>query len=136
MLAFLLCLSCSAYFIPQIIKSNIIKIHIKLLRYIVGVLFLVQSCIMLLHTVNYYKWLKSFESVAMNAQGLFPVNKAKIGVRYSGVAGYNWPWTNTTLSVLLRVNALSIVTNTINFKGWETFDPNLYRSIHWQIIRN
>jgi len=125
MLAFLLCISCAAYFIPQLIKNNLIKIDIKLLSYIVGMIFIVQSSIMLFHTVSYYKWLKSFESVAMNIQGLVPIDKTKIGVGYSGVAGYNWPWTNSTLSVLLRGNAESIVTNASNFKGWETFDPNL-----------
>jgi hypothetical protein len=124
MLAAILCTACIVFFWPKFFKSTeLIQIDLKLLSSIVGFAFIVQSSIMVFHTVGYYRWLKSFEEVAINVQGLIPIDKTKIGVGYGGVSGFNWPWSNSTLSVLLRGNAESIVTNASNFNGWETFDP-------------
>lgn len=126
MLAAILCIACMTIFIPQVFKRiKLIEINTKLLTYIVAMAFIVQSSILLFHTVGYYRWLKAFEEIAINIKGLVPIDKTKIGAGYGAVSGYNWPWSNSTLSVLLRGNAESIVTNASNFNGWETFDPKM-----------
>ena len=52
-----------------------------------------------------------------------PIDEAVFNKGQGPISGYNWPWTNSALSVLLRGNAEAIVTNARKFDGVETFDP-------------
>ncbi len=85
--------------------------------------FVIQSAPLLFHTVGYYRWLKQFEAAAISAQGLVPIDEVAFNKGQGPISGYNWPWTNSALSVLLRGNAEAIVTNARNFNGVDTFDP-------------
>ena len=75
------------------------------------------------HTAGYYRWLKAFEAEALRIEGLVPIDHTEFNKGYGSLSGYNWPWSNATLSVLLRGNAEAIITNASSFVGWETFDP-------------
>jgi hypothetical protein len=105
-------------FIRKFFKSNE-----SLLACIVMTVFLVQASLLLVHTSEYYKWLKAFEAEALVIEGLVPIDETQFNKGRGPISGYNWPWTNSTLSVLLRGNAEAIITNAKNFDGWETFDP-------------
>ena len=126
MLAGILCISYVVFYFPRIFKKiKFISVNTNLLSYVVTIVFIVQGGILLFHTFGYYRWLQTFEHTALTVEGLVPIDKTALGAGYGGVAGYNWPWSNSTLSVLLRGNAESIVTNASNFNGWETFDPRV-----------
>ena len=115
-----------AWLIPifeRLDKIQFFHVQKSLLSIVIMCVFLTESGLMLSHSVGFYRWLKSFESVAMAATGLIPIDKTAINKSEGWVSGYNWPWSNSTLSVLLRGDATAIVTNASDFTGWETFDP-------------
>lgn len=115
-----------AWLIPifeKLQKIQFVKVQKSLLVIVVMCVFFTESGLMLGHSVGFYRWLKSFESVALTVKGLIPIDKTTINKGEGWVTGYNWPWSNSTLSVLLRGNATGIVTNASDFTGWETFDP-------------
>ena len=85
--------------------------------------FVIQSTTLLFHTVGYYRWLKQFETVALSTREMIPIDEVVFNKGQGPISGYNWPWTNSALSVLLRGNAEAIVTNARKFDGVETFDP-------------
>ena len=85
--------------------------------------FVIQSSNLLFHTLGYYRWLKQFETAAMSVQNNIPIDEIAFNKGQGPISGYNWPWTNSALSVLLRGNAEAIVTNARKFDGVETFDP-------------
>lgn len=124
MLAGILCIACIVFFYTESTeKYKMIDCDVSLLSYIVSAVFYVQAGILFYHTIEFHRWLITFEQTANTVQGLVPIDKTKMGAGYSPVGGYNWPWSNSTLSVLLRGNAESIITNASDFQGWETFDP-------------
>ena len=108
---------------PALVKRGMIKVNVPLLCCVVSLVFILQSGTLLFHTAGYYRWLKTFEAAAMTVEGLVPIDQTEFGKGYGAVSGYNWPWSNATLSVLLRGNAEAMITNASNFDGWETFDP-------------
>jgi hypothetical protein len=108
---------------PSIFRHQVFKLNEPLLACIVSLVFLVQACMLLGHSFGYYRWLKAFEKEALLTEGLVPIDQTEFNKGFGSVSGYNWPWSNATLSVLLRGNAEAIITNASNFDGWETFDP-------------
>ena len=108
---------------PRAIQQHVFKLNESLLACTVSLVFLVQACMLLGHTFGYYQWLKAFEAEAARIEGLVPIDRTEFNKGHSSLSGYNWPWSNSTLSVLLRGNAEAIITNASNFTGWETFDP-------------
>lgn len=108
---------------PALVRRGVIMVSVPLLACVVSLVFFLQSGILLFHTVEYYRWLKTFEAAAMAVDGLVPIDQTILGKGYGPISGYNWPWSNATLSVLLRGNAEAMITNASNFNGWETFDP-------------
>ena len=108
---------------PRVIQQHVFKLNEPLLACTVSLVFLVQACMLLGHTSGYYRWLKAFETEALRVEGLVPIDQTEFNKGHSSLSGYNWPWSNSTLSVLLRGNAEAIITNASSFDGWETFDP-------------
>lgn len=108
---------------PAVIRSQVFKLNEPLLACIVSLVFLVQACMLLGHSFGYYRWLTTFEKEALRIEGLVPIDQVEFNKGLGSLSGYNWPWSNATLSVLLRGNAEAIITNASNFDGWETFDP-------------
>jgi hypothetical protein len=102
---------------------NFFQLNERLLAYVVSAVFCVQAGLLLVHTSGYYSWLKAFEAEALVIEGLVPIDETQFNKGRGPISGYNWPWTNSTLSVLLRGNAEGIITNARGFDGWETFDP-------------
>ena len=109
--------------VPFFIRQPVFKLNEPLLACTVSLVFLVQACMLLGHTFGYYRWLKAFEVEASRIEGLVPIDQTEFNKGRGSISGYNWPWSNSTLSVLLRGNAEAIITNASNFTGWETFDP-------------
>jgi hypothetical protein len=110
---------------PALAKQPVVNVSVPLLACIVSLVFLQQSGTLLFHTAGYYRWLKTFEAAAITVDGLVPIDQTILGQGYGSISGYNWPWSNATLSVLLRGNAEGMITNASNFDGWQTFDPNM-----------
>jgi hypothetical protein len=108
---------------PRAIQQYVFKLNEPLLACTVSLVFLVQACMLLGHTFGYYQWLKAFEAEAARIEGLVPIDRTEFNKGHSSLSGYNWPWSNSTLSVLLRGNAEAIITNASDFTAWETFDP-------------
>ena len=55
--------------------------------------------------------------------GLMPIDQTKFNKVQGSLSGYNWHWSNATLSVLFRSNAKAIITNANHFDGSETLGP-------------
>jgi hypothetical protein len=111
------------YVQPFSFLRNVFQLNERLLACVVSAVFCVQAGLLLVHTSGYYRWLKAFEAESLVIEGLVPIDETQFNKGHSSLSGYNWPWSNATLSVLLRGNAEAIITNAKNFDGWETFDP-------------
>jgi hypothetical protein len=111
------------YVQPFSFLRNVFQLNERLLACVVSAVFCVQAGLLLVHTSGYYRWLKGFEAESLVIEGLVPIDETQFNKGHSSLSGYNWPWSNATLSVLLRGNAEAIITNAKNFDGWETFDP-------------
>lgn len=123
MLVGILCLAWVITAFPALVKYGVVKVSVPLLACVVSLVFFLQSGTLIFHTLGYYRWLKTFEAAALTVDGLVPIDHTILGKGYASISGYNWPWSNATLSVLLRGNAEAMITNASNFDGWETFDP-------------
>jgi hypothetical protein len=108
---------------PSTIKRELFRIDLQHFCVLVCALFAVSVIPLTANSYGFFEWLKIFEKEAVTVIGLVPVDQTNIARNQSSVQGYNWPWTNSTLSVLLRGNAEGIITNSTTFIGWETFDP-------------
>jgi hypothetical protein len=89
------------------------------LSIVVCCVFLIESGLLLKNSIGFYDWLKRFEDVAVSIEGFKPIDETTINNGESAVSGYNWPWTNSTLSILLRGDAKGIVTNASDFTNSE-----------------
>ena len=114
---------CLAQHVQVVLRQSMFVLTDWRIGFMAGTLFAVMAIPLVCNSFGFYYWLKSFETEAESVQGLVPFDKTAIAPGLGPVAGYNWPWSNSTLSVLLRGNAEGIVTNESNFTGWETFDP-------------
>jgi hypothetical protein len=102
---------------------NAFRLNEPLLSVVVSAVFFAQGTLLIVHTAGYYRWLKAFEAEALVIEGLVSIDETQFNKGNGPLSGYNWPWTNATLSVLLRGNAEAIITNARNFDGEETFNP-------------
>ena len=96
----------------------------------IGLLCIVATCSLstlgaqvLFHTNGYYQWLKRFESEALRVTQTVHIDHTIINPSNNWIGGYNWPWSNAMLSILLRGNAVGIILNPSNYSGWENIDP-------------
>jgi hypothetical protein len=110
-------------YFPKLENHRLFRVDTLRSAVLVSSLFAVTATPMIFHSYGFFAWLKKFENEAIMVDGLVPVDLTSIARNQSSVSGYNWPWTNSTLSVLLRGNAVGIVINGTTFTGWETFDP-------------
>ena len=76
------------------------------------------------YDIGYYKWSKTFEFEAINLTESIHIEKTKIYENENAKwdSGFNWPWSNPTLSILLRGKGDVMILNHTNYSGWE---PNL-----------
>ncbi|NVO14331.1 MAG: hypothetical protein HXX10_09875 [Rhodoplanes sp.] len=73
----------------------------------------------LVHTVGFRDWARTFESEVTTRTGRVPIEATAV---YRGglFEGYNWPWTNPALSVLLRAGpASAVIINPVVYRGWQ-----------------
>ena len=108
---------------PKLTMRGFVKVSVPHLAATVLLIFLLQGAVLFGHSIGYYQWLKQFERAALIVDGLVPIDHVPFNKGQGSISGYNWPWSNSALSVLLRGNAESIIINASNFDGWETFDP-------------
>ena len=89
--------------------------------------FIVTTLVMTLfipfyvETFGFADWARKFESEALNQTGFVPISKTGI-YDGRGLYGFDWGWTNPTLSILLRGNAGGGILDN-NENGWKPFAP-------------
>lgn len=88
-------------------------------------LFASLSYVTINHTIQYLNWTKKYQVFAINNSGLTPIDQIITPDFKVLDRKFNWPWTNPTLSILLRGNADAIILNQTSYTGWQPFDPNL-----------
>jgi len=103
-----------------------------------ALLFCSSAVPMISHSFGFFNWLKTFEREALSVKGSVPVDMTSIARGQGHVSGYNWPWTNTTLSVLLRGSSEALITNASDFSGEDPLDPHKVEKypIEWYVKRS
>ena len=94
-------------------------VAIPQLSMVVACAFLIETGLLLKHSVGFYDWAKRFETTAIAADGFTPLDKTSVNTEGSVVSGYNWPWTNLTLSILMRGDASGGIRNATQFSRFE-----------------
>jgi hypothetical protein len=92
----------------------------------VGFTLTISLCIPFYYnTFGYIKWISSVEQQALNISTSTPIDLTTINIDHGWNSGFNWMWTNTTLSIILRGNAQAIILNNSHYHDWEPFDPKV-----------
>ena len=72
-------------------------------------------------TFGFADWARKFESVALNQTGFVPISKTGI-YDGPGLYGFDWGWTNPSLSIVLRGNAGGGILDN-DEEAWKPFAP-------------
>ena len=81
-------------------------------------LFMVLSTIDISQTIGHFSYLREFSSFVNSHTGFYPIEKT--GIDYKK---YGWPWTQPSLSLLLRESEenTAIVLNRADYMGWQPY---------------
>jgi hypothetical protein len=87
------------------------------------IVFLTLTVPFAIANYGFMQWAKKFEREAMGLTVSTPIEKTKINTDHGWNSGFNWMWTNPSLSILLRGNAEAVIMNNSAHTGWQPFDP-------------
>jgi hypothetical protein len=73
--------------------------------------------------LGFAKWGKRFEQEALTRTSNTPIEQTNINTNHGWNSGFNWMWTNPSLSILLRGDAEVVILNNSGHTGWQPFDP-------------
>ncbi|MGR8979422.1 MAG: hypothetical protein ACU84H_04950 [Gammaproteobacteria bacterium] len=75
-------------------------------------------------TFGFYRWARIYEQEVTTRTGLISIESTRINHSYP-YEGYNWTWTNPSLSLLFRGNLTgAIILNKKDQFGWQPFKPD------------
>ncbi|WP_295466048.1 hypothetical protein [uncultured Pseudomonas sp.] len=75
------------------------------------------------HSIDFSNWIKRFEIEAQAASGWSPIDEFKLLAPYNGYNSFSWPWTNPSLSILLKGDSTGGILNSKAYIGWQPFTP-------------
>ena len=127
LLFFALLLISGLYFFIFKSHSNTINKSVNLVS---TVIFFSLYIPFISYDIGYYKWSKIFEFEALNLSQSTHIEKTRIYEHENSKwdSGFNWSWSNPTLSILLRGKSDVLILNHSTYSGWEPNLKNLGKS--------
>jgi hypothetical protein len=84
-------------------------------------LFLSLALTQAIYSLEFSRWIKNFELAASKTSSWVHIDDlTPVDGFYSG---FNWAWTNPSLSIILRGNNTGGILNSKHYTGWQPFTP-------------
>jgi len=83
--------------------------------------FMTMSIITLVSTIHFSRWLMVFEATVTQTADWTYIDNSQL--YHPERLGYDWLWTNPTLSIVLRGDGKAGLMNSKAYDGWQPFEP-------------